>query len=179
MPAESTRIWSERPCAAILCRNTPCAVGLRQMLPIQTKRTEERVMAVVQVKHRSSRSTSSSSRPHDASKPGLRGLAQDLKCWPCVCHAGRAAAAKLWQQRLARAACRTLRVESGKPPHSQAMVQEDSKKCTAAVASQPTLRKSDRLLDRQFDLRELEGANDVFELGGQSRVVLLHQSDEF
>ena len=88
------------------------------------------------------------------------------------------------------AACRTLGVESEKPPqrgqllpdlqpHSQAMGQEDGEKCTAAVASQPTLRKSDRLLDRQFDLRELEGANDVFELGGQSRVVLLHQSDEF
>ena len=146
MPAESTRIWSERPCAAILCRNTPCAVGLRQMLPIQTKRTEERVMAVVQVKHRSSRSTSSSSRPHDASKPGLRGLAQDLKCWPCVCHAGRAAAAKLWQQRLARAACRTFEASAAKPPQRCISCCLLAPSPGYGAASRSRRAKSDRLL---------------------------------
>jgi hypothetical protein len=34
-------------------------------------------------------------------------------------------------------------------------------------------------VDRQLDLRELEGANDLFEFGRESRVVKLHQSYEF
>ena len=34
-------------------------------------------------------------------------------------------------------------------------------------------------IDGHLDLDEIEGANDLFELWGQSRVVLLLQSDEF
>jgi len=34
-------------------------------------------------------------------------------------------------------------------------------------------------VDRQLDLGELEGPDDLFELGREARVVLLHQSDEF
>ena len=69
------------------------------------------------------------------------------------------------------AACRTLGVDSEKPPqrgqllpdlppHSQAMGQEDGEKCTAAVASQPTLRKSDRLLG-QYTLVRPSQCNDA------------------
>ena len=36
--AEATSMRSARPRCAAMCRNTPSAVGLRQMLPVQTKR---------------------------------------------------------------------------------------------------------------------------------------------
>jgi len=59
---------------------------------------------------------------------------------------------------LTRAACRTLVVDSEKrpqrgqflpdlPPHSPAMGQKAGEKWAAAVVSQPTIPKSDRLLD--------------------------------
>ena len=41
------------------------------------------------------------------------------------------------------------------------------------------LRIAPITVDRQFELREFKGANDLFKLGRQARVVLLHQPDDF
>jgi len=44
VPADSTLTDALKPWSITFCRNTPWAVGLRQMLPMQTKRMEYVVM---------------------------------------------------------------------------------------------------------------------------------------